>query len=55
MADSFKFRHKIGLDIAVEALKLHCQSQRFDVSRLLHYARICRIESVMRPYLEALL
>ena len=55
VADSFKFRRRIGLDISVEALKLYRQSQRFDVSRLLHYARICRIESVMKPYLEALL
>jgi predicted transcriptional regulator of viral defense system len=55
VADSFKFRNKIGLDIAIEALKLYRQSQRFDVSRLLHYARLCRVESVMKPYLEALL
>jgi predicted transcriptional regulator of viral defense system len=55
VADSFKYRRKIGLDIAIEALKLYRQSPRFDVSQLLHYARICRVESVMKPYLEALL
>jgi predicted transcriptional regulator of viral defense system len=55
VADSFKFRRKIGLDIAIEALKLYRQSPRFDASELLHYARICRVESVMKPYLEALL
>ena len=55
VADSFKFRNKIGLDIAVEALKLYRQSQRFDAGELLHYARICRMGSVMKPYLEALL
>jgi predicted transcriptional regulator of viral defense system len=55
VADSFKFRRKIGLDVAIEALKLYRQSPGFDVSKLLHYARICRVESVMKPYLEALL
>jgi predicted transcriptional regulator of viral defense system len=55
VADSFKYRHKIGLDIAIEALKLYRQSPRFDTSKLLHYARICRVESIMKPYLEALL
>jgi predicted transcriptional regulator of viral defense system len=55
VADSFKFRRKIGLDIAIEALKLYRQSPGFDVSTLLHYARVCRVESVMKPYLEALL
>jgi hypothetical protein len=55
VADGFKFRCKIGLDIAIEALKLYRQSPRFDAGKLLHYARICRVESVMKPYLEALL
>jgi predicted transcriptional regulator of viral defense system len=55
VADGFKFRHKIGLDIAIEALKFYRQSPHFDAGKLLHYARICRVESVMKPYLEALL
>jgi predicted transcriptional regulator of viral defense system len=55
VADSFKYRRKIGLDIALEALKLYRQRPGFDVNLLLHYARICRVENVMRPYLEALL
>ena len=55
VADSFKYRRKIGLDIALEALKLYRQHPGFDVSRLMHYARICRIENLIRPYLEALL
>ena len=55
VADSFKFRRKIGLDVALEALKLYRQHHGFDVSKLLHYARMCRVEKVMRPYLEALL
>jgi predicted transcriptional regulator of viral defense system len=55
VADSFKYRRKIGLDVALEALKLYRQRSGFDVSKLLHYARICRVEKVMKPYLEALL
>jgi predicted transcriptional regulator of viral defense system len=54
IADCFKFRSKIGLDVALEALKegLH---QGCKVDTLLEYARIDRVERVMRPYLEALL
>lgn len=55
VADSWKFRRKIGLDVALEALKLYRQQQDFNVNQLLEYARICRVENVMRPYLEALL
>lgn len=55
VADSFKYRRKIGLDVALEALKLYREHREFDVGKLLHFARICRVEKVMRPYLEALL
>jgi predicted transcriptional regulator of viral defense system len=54
VADCFKFRNKIGLDVALEALKL-CRARRgFQLSKLIRYAKICRVERVMRPYLEAL-
>ena len=55
VADAFKYRRKIGLDVALEALRLYRRRRDFDVSRLLHYARVCRVEKVIRPYLEALL
>jgi len=55
VADCFKYRHKIGLDIALEALRLYRKRRDFQVGALLEYARICRVESVMRPYLETLL
>jgi len=55
LADCFKYRNKIGLDVALEALKLHRQRKRFEVDELMHFARICRMEKVMRPYLEATL
>ena len=55
LADCFKYRNKIGVDTAVEALKRYISSRRVKVDKLMAYARICRVEKVMRPYLEALL
>jgi predicted transcriptional regulator of viral defense system len=55
VADMFKFRRKLGLDVALEALKRYRQDEDFDVGRLIHYARVCRVEEVIKPYLEALL
>ncbi len=55
LADCFKFRNKIGQDVAIEALQISWRSKSLDLNKLMHYARICRVENVMRPYLEALL
>ncbi len=55
LADCFKYRNKIGLDTAVEALKRYVSGRHVQVDRLMEYARICRVEKVIRPYLEALL
>lgn len=55
LADCFKFRNKIGMDVVLEALKLYKTRKKFDLGELLKYARICRVEKVMRPYLEATL
>lgn len=53
VVDCFKYRNKIGLDIAVEALR-DCRRQRkCSNDELWHYAKICRMASVMRPYMEA--
>ena len=54
VADCFKFRNKIGVDVAVEALKLYLEHTKAGPRELLRYARICRVERVMQPYLEAL-
>lgn len=54
IADCFKFRHKIGIDTAVEALKLCLARRKARPAQILHFARLCRVERVMRPYLEAL-
>lgn len=55
VVDAFKYRHKIGLDVALEALRLYRKHGDFNVDNLLHYARICRVERVIGPYLEMLL
>ena len=54
VADCFKYRNKIGLDVAIESLRECLRSQRCTVDDLWHYAKICRIQNVMRPYLESL-
>lgn len=55
LADCFKFRNKIGLDICLEALKLYRERRKVNVKLLLHYASICRVQGIMRPYLEAII
>ena len=55
IADCFKFRNKIGMDIALEALKLYKARKGFNSSELIKFARICRVENIMRPYLEAMI
>lgn len=54
LADCFKYRHKVGLDTALEALRTYLAGRKARTDTLLLYARICRVENVMRPYLEAL-
>jgi len=55
VADCFKYRNKIGLDVAIEALR-ECRGQRMcSNDDLWHYAKICRVWNVMKPYLEAIL
>ncbi|MDE0268336.1 MAG: type IV toxin-antitoxin system AbiEi family antitoxin domain-containing protein [Acidimicrobiaceae bacterium] len=53
LADCFKFRNRVGMDVVLEALRLHRERNRLDVAALLGYARVCRVEKVMHPYLEA--
>ena len=54
VADTFKFRNKIGLDVAVEALRDCLRSRRASRDELWHYAKICRVQKIMKPYMEAL-
>jgi predicted transcriptional regulator of viral defense system len=54
VADCFKFRNKIGLDVALEALRETWRARRCGIAELMRYARVCRVANVMRPYLESL-
>ena len=54
IADCFKYRNKIGLDVALEALREAWRERRFTMDALDRYAAICRVQRVMQPYLEAL-
>ena len=55
VADCFKYRNKIGLDVALEALRAWRARKGTMVQDLLEQARVCRVEKIIRPYLEALL
>ena len=54
VADCFKFRNKIGVDVAIEALRETWRERRATTKDLEHHARIDRVSNVMRPYLESL-
>jgi predicted transcriptional regulator of viral defense system len=55
LADCFKFRNKIGLDTVVEAIRFYRERRDIKVDDLMHFASICRVENIIRPYLEAIL
>lgn len=54
VVDCFKFRNKVGLEVALEALRAGWREQRFTMDHLWRFAIICRMTNVMRPYLESL-
>jgi len=54
VADCFKFRNKVGLDVALEALRESWRERRASMDDLWLYAKVCRVSNVMRPYLEGL-
>jgi len=54
VADCFKFRNKVGLDVAIEALKDALRENKATVNEIYHYAKVCRVSNVIRPYMEAL-
>ncbi|MBR9803002.1 transcriptional regulator [bacterium] len=53
VADCFKYRNKIGLDVAIEALRDCLQQRTATLDELWAAAKVCRMSNVMRPYLEA--
>jgi predicted transcriptional regulator of viral defense system len=54
VADCFKYRNKIGLDVALEALREAIRERRCTTDDLWRYAKICRVTKIMRPYMEAI-
>jgi predicted transcriptional regulator of viral defense system len=54
VADCFKFRNKIGLDVAMEALKDSLRQKKANINEIYRYAKVCRVSNVIRPYMETL-
>lgn len=54
VADCFRFRNRLGIDVAVEALRTGLEERKFTPAELLRAAKICRVDRIVRPYLEAL-
>lgn len=55
IADCFKYRNKLGLDVVLEALKLWRKSKNARIDKLMEYASVCRVYNIMKPYVEAIL
>ncbi len=53
VADCFKYRNKIGVDVAIEALRDALRSRKTTVDQIHRFARVCRVANVIRPYLES--
>lgn len=54
VADLFKYRGKIGIDVAVEALREGLRERRFTPAEVVRFAQVCRVSAVMKPYLQAM-
>jgi len=54
VADCFKYRNKVGIDVAIEALRDFSRRHRAGATELARFARICRVTRVMQPYLDAI-
>ncbi len=54
LADCFKYRNKLGMDTVIEAIRFYKEGGKINVKALLRYAKVCRVATVMRPYLEAI-
>ena len=54
VADCFRFRNRLGIEVAVEALRTSLSERRVKPAEVIHFAKICRVDRVIRPFLEAL-
>jgi len=55
LVDCFRFRNKVGLDVALEALKFYRKRGKMNLTKISKYAKLCRVEKIMQPYLEAVI
>ncbi|MEO6324251.1 MAG: hypothetical protein ABIQ65_06465 [Thermoanaerobaculia bacterium] len=55
VVDCFRYRNKIGIDVALEALTSALRDRLVSVSALVRAAEVCRVEGVLKPYMEAIL
>jgi hypothetical protein len=54
IADCFRFRSRVGLDVAIEALREGIKKRKATIAEIRHFAGICRVSGVMQPYLDSL-
>ena len=54
IVDCFRLRNKIGLDVAIEALKFYLRDDKSNIKHLLHLAKHCRIFNIIKPYIEGI-
>lgn len=54
VADCFKYRNKIGIDAAIEALRDGWRKKLFTLKDLNYYSQICRVQNIIQPYIESL-
>ncbi len=55
IVDCFKFRNKIGMNIVLEALAFYRERKTFNPTKLIKYAKICRVENIIKPYIESII
>ena len=55
LVDCVKFRNKIGLDIVLEALKMYWRTKKTNMDKLMHYAKLFRVEHVLTPIMETII
>ena len=53
VADCFKYRNKLGVDVAIEALRDALRSRKATVDQIHRFAKVCRVANVIRPYLQS--
>jgi len=54
LVDCFRFRNQIGLDTAIEALRMYKETRKMNFNKIMQYAKICKMVKIMQPYLEVL-